>query len=60
MELSFKSQIPWMGCLDPNFIDGNHHFEIKNGRNNMVIENSWFKKFKGTWHVSMIKEEYGQ
>lgn len=28
-------------------------FEEKFGRKNMVVENDWIKKYKGTWHPSM-------
>lgn len=30
-------------------------FEYKFGRNNMVVENEWIKKYKGTWTIDMAK-----
>lgn len=29
-------------------------FEEKNGRNNMVLENDFFKKYKGSWSLDMV------
>lgn len=40
--------------LDNNFIDGNHTFEDKHGRKNMVLENIYLKKYKSCYDVSMI------
>lgn len=40
--------------LDSKFIDGNHTFEIKHGRHNMVLENKYLKKYKGTWSMEQI------
>lgn len=28
-------------------------FEEKNGRNNMILENDYFKKYKGSWNLDM-------
>jgi hypothetical protein len=39
--------------LDP-LHDTYQVFEEKNGRNNMVLENQWFKKFKGHWNLDMV------
>lgn len=38
------------GCLE-----NTNEFEYAFGRNNMIIENKYFKKYKGTWDVNMIK-----
>lgn len=35
-------------CFDQTFIDGNN-FEFKHGRKNMVLENKYLKKYKGTF-----------
>ena len=40
--------------LDPTFVDGDLR-EEKFGRINMVIENKWIKKYKGTWNAEMIE-----
>lgn len=39
--------------LFDGFVD-NDRFEQKFGRKNMVIENEYIKKYKGTWHRSMV------
>lgn len=41
--------------IDPNFVDGNN-FEQKFGRNNMVIENEYIKKYKGSWDMTTLKQ----
>jgi len=41
--------------LDEGFVDGPAR-EYKFGRENMVIENKWLKKYKGTWSPTMIKD----
>lgn len=43
----------------PNLGDGNR-FEEKNGRNNMIIENDLFIKFKGFWGPDMVTAVYGE
>lgn len=40
--------------LDRNFVD-NNNFEFKHNRNNMILENQYLKKYKGTWDRSMIQ-----
>lgn len=40
--------------LDTNFVD-NDKREEKFGRVNMVLENKYLKKYKGTWDLKMIK-----
>ena len=37
------------GCLDNTEV-----FEESYGRNNMISENEYFKKYKGTWDISML------
>lgn len=37
------------GCLENTKV-----FEEAYGRNNMICENKYFKKYKGTWDVTMI------
>lgn len=39
--------------MDLNFKDGNK-FEMKLGRNNMVIENEYLKKYKGAWDMNTV------
>jgi len=39
------------GCLDNTEV-----FEEAYGRKNMISENEYFKKYKGTWDISMLKE----
>lgn len=34
--------------------DGYSVYEEKNGRNNMILENDYFKKYKGHWNLEMI------
>lgn len=52
----------WLGrtfrvpCFDVNFVDGKK-FEYIYGRNNMIIENEYLKKMKGTWDEKMIPED---
>lgn len=41
--------------LEPQLID-KYVFEEKFGRTNMVVENKWIKKYKGTWDPAMIKD----
>lgn len=41
--------------LDP-LHDTYQVFEEKNGRNNMILENQWLKKYKGSWSLDMIKD----
>lgn len=31
-------------------------FETKFGRNNMILENTWIKKYKGCWDIEMAKK----
>lgn len=42
--------------LDP-LHDTFQEFEEKNGRNNMILENQWLKKFKGHWDLSMVGDQ---
>jgi len=42
--------------LYPDF-DKNYRFEMKHGRENMVLESETLIKYKGTWHPDMIKME---
>jgi len=32
-------------------------FEEKNGRNNMILENTYFKKWKGHWNLEMVGDQ---
>lgn len=41
-------------CLFPELND-TYIFEEKFGRKNMIIENSFLKKYKGTWNLDMVK-----
>lgn len=47
---------------DPNFkvfhqpLHDVEVFEEKFGRNNMILENDFIKKYKGSWHLGMISE----
>jgi len=34
--------------------DGYSVYEEKNGRNNMILENDYCKKYKGHWNLEMI------
>jgi hypothetical protein len=34
--------------------DTHQNFEEKNGRNNMILENTYFKKWKGHWNLEMV------
>jgi len=43
--------------LFPNFVDSHNKFEDKFGRRNMIIENKYLKKYKGTWSPGMVKED---
>lgn len=45
--------------LFPDLTDQNK-FEDKNGRKNMVIENDFFRKYKGSWSIQQINELYGE
>jgi hypothetical protein len=54
-ELSYKDWIKWSHTIDPGFTDGPAR-EFKNGRENMIIENKYAKKYKGFWDISMVKE----
>ncbi|HEY9704661.1 MAG TPA: hypothetical protein V6C58_19625 [Allocoleopsis sp.] len=56
MELWLKHNIP-CDCFDKTFIDGNHRFEERHGRKNMVLENDYLIKYKGTWDINMVKVE---
>ena len=42
--------------LFPGFWDQLERYEFKNGRNNLINENEFIKKFKGTWAMEMINE----
>lgn len=42
-------------CLFPDLNDTDN-FEEKFGRNNMIIENNFIKKYKGTWNLGMIQQ----
>jgi len=42
--------------LFPDFVDTDKK-EIRFGRNNMIIENEYFKKYKGCWDEKMIKDD---
>lgn len=55
-ELSYKNQVPWSHTLDPAFTDGNV-FEVKHGKNRMVLENQWFKKYKGVYTMELAEQE---
>lgn len=48
-----KLEVPVI--FDENFVD-NSKREHKFGRVNMVIENDYIKKYKGTWTLGMIRE----
>jgi hypothetical protein len=41
--------------IDPNPDIWEHH-EWKHDRDNIVVENSYFKKWKSVWHIDMVKE----
>jgi len=38
----------------PNPLTSSDVFEEKFGRNNMILENDWLKKYKATWNREMI------
>lgn len=40
--------------LFPDLRDNTGVMQIHNGRNNLVLENEFIKKFKGTWKVSQL------
>lgn len=44
-------------CLFPDFVDSDV-FEEKNGRNNLILENEYLKKYKGFWSIEQIVEVY--
>jgi len=56
LEMLLKKIFPNTPCFDPTFVDGNHRFEQKYGRMNMVLENDYLIKYKGTWSTNMIKD----
>lgn len=45
---------PYKVVVDPPLVNGNI-FEEKFGRKNMVLENEFVKKYKGTWCRAMVK-----
>lgn len=42
--------------LDP-LHDTYQVYEEKNGRNNMILENQWLKKWKGSWSLEMVGDK---
>lgn len=44
-------------CLFTELLDSDK-FEEKNGRNNMVLENDYIRKYKGFWSIEQVVEVY--
>lgn len=57
-ETHYLRQIQPDTVLFPNMYDTNV-FEDKNGRNNMIIENEYFKKYKGYYNLDLVNRDYG-
>lgn len=51
----YATRNPWILCEEPLRDNKNGVFEEKFGRNNMILENKYIKKYKGSWSRSMIK-----